>query len=134
MITGANDYGITVNAQLGSGQLDATITGNTVSIGALGFYTIHTAAGTSGSTFTNKICANVANNVTNPAPGALGNYQARAATPSHEIKLQGTGMSTAVIWNNNMNSPLSPTAIISQSGTGTFTFGATCPAPANPMP
>jgi hypothetical protein len=84
--------------------------------------------------FTNKVCANVANNTTTAAPGAIGNFQARAATPTHEILLQGPGPNVIGNWNGNTNTPISPPAVISQSGTGIFTFGATCPLPANPNP
>lgn len=133
-INGSDDYGITCVASLGSGRLDVTATNNVISLSNLGFYGIHTAAGISGSMFTNKICANVAGNNTNgvPVPNAIGNWQARAATGTHEILLQGTGGSTAVIWNNNSNTPINPPAVISQAGSGMFTFGATCTIPANP--
>jgi hypothetical protein len=134
MVTGADDYGITVSANSGSGRLDATVTGNTVSVTALGFYTIHALAGASSSMFTNKVCANVANNTTTAAPGAIGNFQARAATATHEILLQGPGPNVVGNWNGNSNMPISPPAIISQSGTGVFTFGATCTIPSNPNP
>jgi hypothetical protein len=131
-ITAADDYGITCTSQLGTGRLDATVTNNTVSIAAAGFYAIHAAAGASSSTFTNKVCANVANNTTTIDPLSIGNFQARAATASHEIMLQGSGPTVIANWNANTNLPISPPAIISQSGLGTFTFGATCLIPANP--
>lgn len=134
MVTGADDYGITLTSQAGSGRLDATVTGNTVSVKSGGFYAIHAAAGTSGSMFTNKLCANIASNTTTAPPTAIGNFQARAATASHEILLQGSGATVAAIWNANSNLPTSPPAITSQSGAGTFTFGATCPTPTNPAP
>jgi hypothetical protein len=113
-ITGADDYGITNVASLGSGRLDVTVTGNTISLSNSGFYGIHTAAGVTSSVKTNKVCANVANNATTgvPVPNAIGNWQARAATASHEILLQGTGANVATIWNNNTNTPISPPAII----------------------
>ncbi len=133
-ITAADDYGITCTSILGTGRLDATVTNNTVSIAASGFYAIHAAAGNSGSTFTNKVCANVANNITTIDPLSIGNFQARAATASHEILLQGVGPSVIANWNANTNSPISPPAIISQSGVGIFTFGATCAIPTNPNP
>jgi hypothetical protein len=134
-ITGQNDYGITLNSNLGSGRLDATVTGDTVSVSASGFYTIHAAAGSSGSTTSNKICANVANNTTTAPSGAIGNFQARAvsATGPHQILLQGGGTTVPLNWNANGNTPINPPAIISQSGSGTFLFGQTCVVPANPM-
>lgn len=135
VVTGGDDYGIDVTCQLGTGRLDATVTGNTVNLpSASGFYAIHLLAGNSGSVNTNKVCGNVANNTTTVNPLAIGNFQARSATAGHEILLQGGGTTVATNWNANTNSPLSPTAIISQSGTGIFTFGATCLLPANPLP
>ncbi|MEO8359843.1 MAG: Ig-like domain-containing protein [Vicinamibacteria bacterium] len=131
-VTGGDDYGIDVTAQLGSGRVDATITGNTVSVSNNGFYAIHTIAGASGSTFTNKMCANVASNTTTVPAGAIGNFQARAATGTHEVLLQGAGGNVAANWSANSNTPVP--GVTSQSGTGVFTFGATCAVPSNPLP
>jgi hypothetical protein len=133
-VTAADDYGITVSANSGTGRLDATVTGNTVSISAMGFYVIHALAGVSGSMVTNKVCANVANNATTAPMGAIGNFQARAATATHEILLQGIGPTVVDNWNANGNTPMSPPAIVAQTGTGTFTFGAVCVTPSNPNP
>ena len=115
--------------------MDATITGNTVSLTGSGFYGIQAVAGTSGSAFTNKVCANVANNNTTGVPGgAIGDFQARAATAPHEILLQGGGGTVGANWDANANIPtVAGGAIISQSGAGIFTFGATCNLPTNPM-
>ncbi|MGB4848755.1 MAG: hypothetical protein WBP41_12595, partial [Saprospiraceae bacterium] len=55
----------------------------------------------------------------------------RAATPSHELLIQGPGPS-ATNWNTNGNTPISPPAVVNQSGTGVFTFNQTCLIPANP--
>ena len=131
-VTGGDDYGIDVTSQLGTGRMDATITGNTVSVTNSGFYAIHVLAGNSGSVSTNKVCANVASNATTVPAGAIGNFQARSATVGHEILLQGVGASVAAIWAANANMP-NP-GITSQSGAGVFTFGATCLIPANPGP
>ncbi len=133
-ITAADDYGITVNSQAGTGRLDATITGNTVSISPSGFYVIHALAGNTGSTFSNKVCANVANNTTTAPAGSIGNFQARSSTALHEILLQGGGGSVLANWNANSNLPVAPPAVISQSGSGIFTFGATCLLPTHPLP
>src|SRR5262249_48713540 len=70
LITGGDDYRVTATALAGSGRLDAIITGNTVSLTASGFYGIHAAAGASGSAFTNKVCAHVANNNTTGVSGS----------------------------------------------------------------
>jgi mucin-19 len=140
IITACTDNGIDLVMQGGAGRMDANITLNNASVAAGGLYCIAVAAGVSSSTFTNKVCANVANNTTSFGAGASGNYRGRSATPSHELLLQGGGtagaMAVATNWNSNTNSPLSPTATINQSGTGTFTIlpvGQTCPLPANPI-
>ena len=134
-ITAANDYGIDVVASLGSGRLDAIITGNTASIAAAGAHVIDVAAGVSSSTFTNSVCAYLANNTTSFASGAIGNARYRAATPTHTLLVQGPGP-VATNWDTNMNSPLTSVmgTVVAQSGTGTFTFGQTCLLPTNPMP
>ena len=124
-----NDFGITAAANGGTGRMDATITGNNVTVQNTAGYNIQTIAGASGSTFTNKLCANVANNTVNGTP--IGNFQARSVTPSHEFLLQGPGPTAQANWNANGNS-VSPPAIVSQSGTGVFTFGATCLLPSYP--
>ncbi|MBK8501168.1 MAG: cadherin-like domain-containing protein [Saprospiraceae bacterium] len=131
-VTGADDYGITANAQSGTGRLDATITGNTVSISSMGFYAIHALAGNSGSMFTNKLCANVANNATTVPMIAIGDFQARASTSTHEVLLQGVGPMVSSNWSANANTPVP--GIISQSGAGVFTFGVTCLTPTHSTP
>jgi hypothetical protein len=124
-----NDFGITTSASGGTGRMDATITGNNVTVQNTAGFNIQVVAGASGSTFTNKLCANVANNVVNGTP--IANYQARSATPSHELLLQGAGLTAQANWNANGNS-VSPPATVSQSGSGVFTFGATCLLPSYP--
>lgn len=130
-VNGGDDYGIDVTSQLGTGRIDATITGNTVNLpSASAFYAIHVLAGNSGSVSTNKLCANVANNTTVVNASAIGNFQARSSTAGHEILLQGGGATVAANWSANSNTPVP--GITSQSGTGVFTFGATCLLPTNP--
>ncbi len=129
-VTGADDYGIDVISQLGTGRIDATIKNNGVTLGANGFYAIHVLAGNSGSVNSNKVCANVANNTTSVPGTAIGDFQARSSTALHEILLQGGGATVAANWSANTNSPLP--GITSQSGTGIFTFGASCSVPMNP--
>lgn len=147
MVTAINDNGIIVLSRLGSGRVDATITGNTVSLtgGPSSFRAIQASAGASSDGGTNKLCAYIANNITSILPGAAGHYQGRAAhgtgnsQPINELILQGGGTTVQTNWDLNMNSPLSTAmgALITQSGFGNFTFlpvGQTCAAPANPMP
>lgn len=148
-ITGANDYGITCVTSLGTGRLDATITGNRVSVSNTGAYCIQVAAGVSSTTTTNTVCANVSGNST-AAPGApsgaIGDFQARAVALSNSVLLQGNGSDVATYWSGNSNlsyssntfTPPTITAHTSQSGLGSFTFGVsptvTCAIPANPLP
>lgn len=130
-VSGINlDNGITCTANGGTGRMDATITGNNVTVLNTASFNIQVVAGASSSTFTNKACGNVANNIVSGAP--IANYQARAATPSHEMLLQGGGATVVANWNANTNSPLSPPATVLQTGTGVFTFGATCLLPSYP--
>jgi hypothetical protein len=126
------DFGINVQATLGTGRIDATITGNTIALTNTAAYHIGLDAGASSSVFSNKICANVANNVTTTGV-PIGNARYRAATATHELLLQGPGPNSATNWNSNGNTPVSPPAVVNQSGVGVFTFNQTCAIPANPI-
>ncbi len=130
----ALDGGILAVSRLGVGRMDATITGNNVTILPTATYNIETTAGASSSVFTNKTCANVANNTVSPAVVAgmpLANYQARSATPTHELLLEGPSPITNY-WNSKGNMPTFPTALVQQVGTGVFTYNATCLLPSYP--
>ncbi len=129
-----NDVGILAQAVAGTGRLDAKITSNNISAANTAGYYIDVIAGASSSILTNKVCANVANNITAAPSNLIQNWRARAATPSHELLLQGAGPTASANWNNNGNSPAAPPALINQSGTGVFTFGQTCLLPTNPLP
>ncbi|HZV70823.1 MAG TPA: Ig-like domain-containing protein [Saprospiraceae bacterium] len=126
------DYGIFAQAVLGTGRLDAIITGNTVAVSNAAAYHIAVNAGASSSTFTNVVCAHIAGNITTSGT-PIGNAQYRAATASHTLLVQGPGPPAATNWNSNGNTPMSPPAVISQSGLGIFTFNQTCSIPANPI-
>lgn len=134
-VTVGSDSGIDATSSLGSGRLDAIVTGNTVSVAANGGYAIAVAAGVSSSVFTNTTCTYIANNTTSFGLMAIGNARYRAATLSHTLLVQGPGPA-ATNWDTNMNSPLTSVmgTIVNQSGTGVFTFGQTCLLPANPTP
>lgn len=130
----ANDFGIVAQASGGTGRLDATITNNNVTVLNSAVYNINVVAGSSGSTFTNKTCANVSGNTVSPAPisgSMIANFLARSATPSHELLLQGSSP-IATYWNGNGNTPASPTATVLTSGTGVYTYNATCLLPIYP--
>jgi trimeric autotransporter adhesin len=141
--------GIYATAIGGTGKMNATITGNTVTItNTAASHNIQVEAGNSSSTFGNTTCANVANNITSRPDLNNGvNFRVRAVTTgSHKIYLQGNGTdpnppNTATgavyVWLNNGNTPTG--AVVSQSGTyGTQIFTstnggalATCAVPSN---
>jgi uncharacterized repeat protein (TIGR01451 family) len=75
---------------------------------------------------TATICSNVSGNAVTLS--AVGNfaYRARAGNPGTIIRSQGTGTSIVDVWNNGGNTPVGRAF---PSGTGSFTFGATCPTP-----
>lgn len=128
-ITGITaDSGISGVSQGGAGTLDITMIGNSITLANSAAYNIEARAGASSSTFTNKTCANVANNTVVGMPAS--NFFARTVN-AHELRLQGGGATVATNWNANTNSPGTPPAVVSQSGSGTFTFGATCITPTN---
>lgn len=135
-VTAFTDPGIYAQAVGGTGRLDAKITNNTVAVNtATGSYYIDVIAGASSSVLTNKTCANVANNATGSVTGSIiANWRARSATASHELLLQGGGATATANWNANTNTPAAPPGAVNQSGSGVFTFGATCLLPTNPPP
>lgn len=127
------DNGIVVQASGGTGRLDATITGNQVTVNTTATYNINVIAGASSSTFTNKTCAYVANNTVFPTPisgSMIANFVGRSATPSHELILQGSAGPIDAYWNSNGNTPQAPPAnpagpaTAVKTGTGVFTFNA----------
>lgn len=128
IITGiTTDAGIIGASQGGAGTLDITLTANNITLANSATYNIETRAGSSSSTFTNKTCANVVANIVSGMP--IVNFYARTVN-AHELRLQGPGATVLDNWSGNANSP-SPPATTAQSGSGTFTFGATCTTPTN---
>lgn len=126
-ITGI-DYtgrGIYANAR-NAATLNIDINGNTVGVSNDAWYNIDVVGG-DGSTGTAVICAYVRNNTVSGTPGFV-NFRARATGSGNSVQLQGTGTSSATIWNNNSNTPASPTATTANStgSGGTITYGSTC--------
>ncbi|GAB4030035.1 beta strand repeat-containing protein [Spirosoma gilvum] len=138
-VTGVSlDYDIVAQARQGAGRMDVTIMNNNLSMPAsnTAAYNIAVISGASSSTYTNTMCARVANNVVSPVPPSplqVGNFQARAATASHTLHLQGPGTTAATYWDSNGNTPTTATGtVVSQSGSGSFTFNTqTCLVPTN---
>ncbi|MFN8304458.1 MAG: Ig-like domain-containing protein [Saprospiraceae bacterium] len=114
------DFGIVVQASGGTGRLDATISGNNVTVNTSATYNINVTAGASSSPFTNIVCANVTNNTVSPAPiggSMIANFLARSATSSHQLLLEGSAGPLDLYWNNKGNMPQAPPA--NPAGTAT---------------
>ncbi len=109
------DIGIDALARGGNGRLDATITGNTVTVSAPALYDIRTQAQD-----TNAVCANVANNTASGA--AIAAYRERTSAVGSTVFLQGFNTNATTTWNNNGNTPAGS---VSESNNGTL-GGATC--------
>ena len=129
----AAGVGIFATAIGGTGKMNATITGNTITItDPLASHNIQVQAGNSGSTFSNTLCANVANNATSRIDLSNGvNYRVRALTTgTHRVYLQGTGATSAAdVWASNGNTPSAATNV-AQAGTfGTQIFSSTNASP-----
>jgi Bacterial Ig domain/Ig-like domain CHU_C associated/PKD-like domain len=129
----AAGVGIFATAIGGTGKMNATITGNIITItDPLASHNIQVQAGNSGSTFSNTLCANVANNVTSRIDLSNGvNYRVRALTTgTHRVYLQGTGATSAAdVWASNGNTPSAATNV-AQAGTfGTQIFSSTNASP-----
>lgn len=125
------DNGINAFSRAGDGRLDAVISGNNVMVGANANSNIRVGAGASGSTFTNKTCTWVKNNMV--SLNGFSQWEGRVVN-AHELLLQGTGGSMQANWNNNGNLPVSPPSIINPlvSGAGLISYNQTCNAPGNP--
>lgn len=72
------------------------------------------------------ICSNVSGNAVTLSSPTNFAYRARAGNPGTTIRSQGSGTSIVDVWNNGGNTPVGRAF---PSGTGSFTYGATCPTP-----
>ncbi len=129
------DNGIELVSRAGDGRMDATVSGNNITVGSAGSTAnsfIRSAAGASGSAFTNKTCAWIKNNTVN-GTFAFSHHEGRVVN-AHELILQGGGASMAASWNINTNNPASPPSVMNPlvSGAGIISFAGVCTAPANP--
>lgn len=157
-ITGiSQDNGIQTQAFAGSGRIDTTIDGNNITIvqNTNVGHAIFLLCGTSSSTNTNSMCANVKNNNVTPAfNGTSFSLRARATGNGgsgqtfHKLYLQGAGTDVATTWNGNnnlvgaaANAGAVNTTISGTFGTNVFSSTnaspvalATCAVPDNPVP
>jgi hypothetical protein len=112
-------------------SVDATITGNNVTVGTVADQDIRVLSAT-GPGETNAICVNVANNTTLAAASALGNFRARVPTATGFLRLQGFTVDVPTTWNATGNTPTTGSGgIVTGGGAGTI---AACTAvlPTNP--
>jgi uncharacterized repeat protein (TIGR01451 family) len=137
-----NESGIKIeSASLLNNRVNATITGNVVRVNpVLGRYNIDVNAigsdnpGSSSFGYSGQICAAVSNNtIPGGTVGANGIARVRSATPPHDsnpgtlILLQGGGSGFQGIWDSNNNTA----GQVTSTGSGVFTYGATCTLPTN---
>jgi hypothetical protein len=133
---GSDDAGIDIscigkaNTNPG-GTLDATITGNNVTIGATSTYDI-VLISASNIGDRNVLTANVANNLTARNPSSIVSFRARFASANGTLLLQGFNTNPEVTWNNNGNTPASAGGSeVSYGGSG-ITGAGTAALPTNP--
>ena len=128
----ASGVGILATATGGDGKMNATIKNNTVTItDPNASHNIQVQAGNSGSTFTNTVCANVANNRTTRPDFINGfNFRVRAVTTgTHRLYLQGIGsIGARDVWINNSNSPAGADSQGGNYGVHIFTSSNAVPA------
>ena len=134
---GSDDAGIdlsgigktTANPGGGTNTLDATVTGNNVTIGATSTYGIIVLSATNAGD-TNAICLNVATNGVTRDPSSIAAFRARVPSANGFFRMQGFITDVNVTWNGNGNTPANDTSF---GGSGTF---ASCTAalPTNAAP
>jgi hypothetical protein len=121
------------NAGGATNSVDATITGNSVTVGttAASDQDIRLLSAT-GVNETNAICVNVANNTTLALGSSLGNFRARVPTATGFLRLQGFATDVPTTWNANGNTPTTGSGgIVTGGGAGTIA-ACTAALPTNP--
>lgn len=104
----------------GTHTLDATVTGNNVTIGATSTYGIVDIAA-SGASETNAVCTNVASNAITRNPSSIASFRHRVASAAGFQFLQGFVTNSEATWNANSNTPTSSGGSeVSFGGAGTF--------------
>jgi hypothetical protein len=120
-------WGLSILKPSGTGgRLDATITGNNVSVNGTSTSGIDVQSG-SAATDTNELCANVRSNTVTGA-AALTSFKERTGSAGSTVFLEGFLVSATNTWNINLNSPLND---VTETNLGTLT-GGTCNVPSHP--
>ena len=138
---GSDDAGIdlsaigktTANPGGATDSLDATVTGNSVTIGATSTYGIVILSATNAGD-TNALCTNVGTNAITRNPSSIASFRARVPSANGFFRMQGFLTNPEATWNANGNTPTSSGGSeVSFGGSGTF---ATCTTdlPTNPGP
>lgn len=115
-----------------SNTLDATVTGNTVTIGSTSSYGLILLDATNAGD-TNALCANVGTNAITRDPSSIFSFRARVPSVNGFFRMQNFVTNAEATWNGNGNTPLSAGGSeVSFGGSGTF---AACTAvlPTNPV-
>ncbi len=138
---GSDDAGIdlsgigktTANPGGATNTLDATVTGNNVTIGATSTYGIIILSATNASD-TNAICANVGTNAITRNPSSIASFRARVPSASGFFRMEGFVTNAEATWNAKGNTPVSAGGSeVSFGGSGTFA-ACTAALPTNPGP
>jgi hypothetical protein len=136
---GSDDSGIdlsaigktTTNAGGATSTLDATVTGNSVTIGATSAYGL-VILGATNAGDTNALCANVGTNAITRNPSSIASFRARVPSVNGFFRMQNFTTNAETTWNGNANTPTSSGGSeVSYGGSGTF---GTCTTtlPTNP--
>jgi hypothetical protein len=136
---GSDDAGIdltgigktTANPGGAASTLDATVTGNTITIGATSTYGIFIISA-SNAVDTNAICVNVASNAITRNAASIASFRARVPSASGFFRMNGFVTNAEGTWNANLNTPVSAGGSeVSFGGSGTF-GSCTAVLPTNP--
>jgi hypothetical protein len=124
---------VTANPGGATNTLDATVTGNNVTIGATSTYGIVILSATNAGD-TNAICADVASNAIIRNPSSIASFRARVPSANGFFRMNGFVTNPEVTWNGNSNTPVSAGGSeVSFGGSGTFA-ACTAALPTNPGP
>jgi hypothetical protein len=138
---GSDDAGIdlsaigktTANPGGGTNTLDATVTGNSVTIGATSTYGIIILSATNAAD-NNALCANVGTNAITRNPSSIASFRARVPSATGFFRMNNFVTNAEATWNAKGNTPISAGGSeVSFGGSGTFA-ACTAALPTNPGP
>jgi hypothetical protein len=118
---------VSANPGGATNTLDATVTGNNVTIGATSTYGVIILSATNAGD-TNATCANVATNAVTRNPSSIASFRARVPSVNGFFRMNGFVTDAGVTWNNNGNTPTNDSTF---GGSGTF-GSCTAALPTNP--